>query len=54
MFIMFSHRRMFPPFRVSVSGLDKRCKYLLLVDIAPVDDCRSIFIIVYACFSRLK
>jgi len=36
-------RRMFPPFRVSLSGLDKRSKYVLLVDITCVDDCRYKF-----------
>jgi len=36
-------RRMFPPFRVSLSGLDKRSKYVLLIDIAAVDDCRYKF-----------
>jgi len=36
-------RRMFPPFRVSLSGLEKHCKYVLLVDIAAVDDCRYKF-----------
>ena len=34
---------MFPPFKVKVSGLDKRAKYILLVDIVAVDDCRYKF-----------
>ena len=33
----------FPPFKVKVSGLDKRAKYILLVDIVAVDDCRYKF-----------
>jgi len=36
-------RRMFPPFKVKVSGLDKRAKYIMLVDIVAVDDCRYKF-----------
>ena len=36
-------RRMFPPFKVKVSGLDKRSKYILLLDIVAVDDCRYKF-----------
>jgi len=34
---------MFPPFRVSVCGLEPCCKYVLLVDVVPVDDCRYKF-----------
>jgi len=34
---------MFPPLRVSVSGLEAQCKYVMLIDIAPVDDCRYKF-----------
>ena len=34
---------MFPPFKVKVSGLDKRTKYIMLVDIVAVDDCRYKF-----------
>ena len=34
---------MFPPFKVRVSGLDKRAKYILLMDIVAVDDCRYKF-----------
>ena len=36
-------RRMFPALRVSVCGLDKCCKYVLLIDVAAVDDCRYKF-----------
>ena len=39
----FSFRRMFPPFKVRVSGLDKRAKYILLMDTVAVDDCRYKF-----------
>jgi len=41
--VLRAYRRMFPPFRVSLSCLDKRSKYVLLVDIAAVDDCRYKF-----------
>ena len=34
---------MFPAFRVKLSGLDKRAKYIMLLDIVPVDDCRYKF-----------
>ncbi|KAK3588851.1 hypothetical protein CHS0354_035993 [Potamilus streckersoni] len=43
MVITKSGRRMFPPFKVRVSGLDKRAKYILLMDIVAVDDCRYKF-----------
>lgn len=36
-------RRMFPAFKTKLSGLDKRSKYILLMDIVPVDDCRYKF-----------
>ena len=36
-------RRIFPPFKAKVSGLDKRAKYILLMDIIAVDDCRYKF-----------
>lgn len=36
-------RRMFPPFKVRVSGLDKKAKYILLMDIVAADDCRYKF-----------
>lgn len=34
---------MFPPFKVRVTGLDKRAKYILLMDTVAVDDCRYKF-----------
>ncbi|KAL8588349.1 hypothetical protein ACOMHN_033125 [Nucella lapillus] len=34
---------MFPPFKVKVSGLDKKSKYILLMDIVAMDDCRYKF-----------
>jgi hypothetical protein len=34
---------MFPPFKVKVGGLDKKSKYILLMDIVPMDDCRYKF-----------
>jgi len=34
---------MFPPFKVKVAGLESRCKYILTMDIAAVDDCRYKF-----------
>ncbi|XP_064612873.1 T-box transcription factor TBX2-A-like isoform X2 [Liolophura sinensis] len=34
---------MFPPYKAKVSGLDKRAKYILLMDIVAVDDCRYKF-----------
>ena len=34
---------MFPAFKVKVGGLDKRAKYILLMDIVPADDCRYKF-----------
>lgn len=36
-------RRMFPPFKVRVSGLDDTAKYILLMDIVAVDGCRYKF-----------
>jgi hypothetical protein len=41
--ILFYERRMFPAFKVKVSGLDKRSKYILLMDVVPADDCRYKF-----------
>lgn len=45
--IIFSHflirRRMFPPYKVKTTGLDKRAKYILLMDIVAADDCRYKF-----------
>jgi len=34
------YRRMFPSFKVSLEGLDPRAKYILLMDVVPLDDCR--------------
>jgi len=31
---------MFPSFKVSLEGLDPRAKYILLMDVVPLDDCR--------------
>lgn len=39
----FCHRRMFPPFKVRCTGLDKKAKYILLMDIVAADDCRYKF-----------
>lgn len=36
-------RRMFPPFKVRINGLDKKAKYILLMDIVAADDCRYKF-----------
>ncbi|EFO15595.1 T-box protein AmphiTbx2/3 [Loa loa] len=36
-------RRIFPAFKVKLSGLDKRSKYILLMDIVPADECRYKF-----------
>ena len=41
--VLFHSRRMFPPYKVKVSGLDKRAKYILLMDVVAVDDCRYKF-----------
>ncbi|CAF0775522.1 unnamed protein product [Didymodactylos carnosus] len=40
MIITKTGRRMFPTFRVTISGLDLNTKYMLLLDIVPVDDNR--------------
>ena len=40
-FLLF--RRIFPPYKVKVSGLDKKAKYILLMDVVSVDDCRYKF-----------
>lgn len=34
---------MFPPYKVKTTGLDKRAKYILLMDIVAADDCRYKF-----------
>ncbi|XP_020383535.1 T-box transcription factor TBX3a [Rhincodon typus] len=43
MVITKSGRRMFPPFKVRCTGLDKKVKYILLMDIVAADDCRYKF-----------
>ncbi|CAL1543193.1 unnamed protein product, partial [Lymnaea stagnalis] len=43
MVITKSGRRMFPPYKAKISGLDKQAKYILLLDIVCVDDCRYKF-----------
>lgn len=43
MVITKSGRRMFPPFKVRVEGLHRTAKYILLMDIVSVDDCRYKF-----------
>lgn len=43
MVITKSGRRMFPPLKVKVSGLEKHAKYILLVDVVAVDDYRYKF-----------
>ncbi|XP_076452299.1 uncharacterized protein LOC143287941 [Babylonia areolata] len=40
MIITKTGRRMFPTMKVSVDGLDPHAKYILLVDVVPLDDCR--------------
>lgn len=34
---------MFPAFKVRVTGLDKKAKYIMLMDIVASDDCRYKF-----------
>jgi len=34
---------MFPAYKVRVTGLDKKAKYILLMDIVAADDCRYKF-----------
>uniref|UniRef100_A0A673JUL8 T-box transcription factor TBX2b n=1 Tax=Sinocyclocheilus rhinocerous TaxID=307959 RepID=A0A673JUL8_9TELE len=43
MVITKSGRRMFPPFKARINGLDKKAKYILLMDIVAADDCRYKF-----------
>ncbi|XP_067087062.1 T-box transcription factor TBX3 [Osmerus mordax] len=43
MIITKSGRRMFPPFKVRCTGLDKKAKYILLMDIVAADECRYKF-----------
>ncbi|KAK6190957.1 hypothetical protein SNE40_002714 [Patella caerulea] len=40
MIITKTGRRMFPILKCSLDGLDPHAKYILLVDLVPVDDCR--------------
>lgn len=42
-FSRVASRRMFPAYKVRVSGLDKKAKYILLMDIVAADDCRYKF-----------
>lgn len=37
------HRRMFPSFKVKVTGLNPKTKYILLMDVVPADDHRYKF-----------
>ncbi|CAG2108256.1 unnamed protein product, partial [Medioppia subpectinata] len=41
--IAIAIHRMFPSFRIRVSGLDKKAKYIMLMDIVAADDCRYKF-----------
>ncbi|XP_012945362.1 putative uncharacterized protein DDB_G0291608 [Aplysia californica] len=43
MVITKSGRRIFPAYKVRLSGLDKKSKYFLVMDIMAVDDCRYKF-----------
>ncbi|XP_039271148.2 uncharacterized protein LOC120345680 isoform X1 [Styela clava] len=43
MVITKTGRRMFPSFKVKVSGLNKNAKYIMLMDIVAADDCRYKF-----------
>ncbi|XP_056135541.1 T-box transcription factor TBX3 [Lampris incognitus] len=43
MVITKSGRRMFPPFRVRCAGLDRRARYMLLMDVVAADECRYKF-----------
>lgn len=42
-FFLCFFRRMFPAYKVRVMGLDKKAKYILLMDIVAADDCRYKF-----------
>lgn len=37
------NRRMFPSYKVKVSGMNPKTKYILLIDIVPADDHRYKF-----------
>ncbi|KAL8562100.1 hypothetical protein ACOMHN_031871 [Nucella lapillus] len=43
MVITKSGRRMFPAFKIRLKGLDKKSKYILMMDIVPMDDSRYKF-----------
>jgi len=43
MVITKTGRRMFPSFKIRVSGLNPKSKYVMLMDIKPKDDCRYKF-----------
>ncbi|CAI2348331.1 unnamed protein product [Caenorhabditis sp. 36 PRJEB53466] len=43
MIITKGGRRMFPSYKVKLSGLDKYSKYIILMDLVPVDHCRYKF-----------
>ncbi|KAK2837740.1 hypothetical protein Q5P01_014952 [Channa striata] len=43
MVITKSGRRMFPPLKLRCTGMDKKAKYVLLMDIVAADDCRYKF-----------
>ncbi|XP_063346410.1 T-box transcription factor TBX3-like [Pelmatolapia mariae] len=43
MVITKSGRRMFPPLRARCTGMDRKAKYILLMDIVAADDCRYKF-----------
>ncbi|XP_070205063.1 T-box transcription factor TBX6-like isoform X2 [Littorina saxatilis] len=40
MIITKTGRRMFPTIKVAVNGLEAHAKYILLIDVVPLDDCR--------------
>lgn len=42
-FLPVSLRRMFPSYKVKVTGLNPKTKYILLMDIVPADDHRYKF-----------
>ncbi|XP_003746795.2 T-box transcription factor TBX3-like [Galendromus occidentalis] len=43
MIITKSGRRMFPPFKVRMTGLEPKAKYVMLMDVVAADDCRYKF-----------
>ncbi|XP_058491890.1 T-box transcription factor TBX3-like, partial [Solea solea] len=43
MIITKSGRRMFPPLKASCVGMDRKAKYILLMDVVAADDCRYKF-----------